>query len=112
MGMGYKFKMAICAPMKNANVDIVTCSIKMQPNSPANFTVVCHWNSLSSHIVHTINGAGNGYTGDGWTANTRTRRDGSSLLFTSGTAGTCHYLKQTRNSTPSVTPTPTAAHEL
>ena len=67
-----------------------TCSMEVQMSSPANLTGIGSWNSLSSHIVHTINGTGNGFTGDVWTANTRTRRDWSSLLFTNGTAGTCH----------------------
>ena len=50
-------------------------NIEVYTNSPANLTGIDSWNSLSSHIVHATNGTGNGFTGDGWTANTRTRRD-------------------------------------
>ena len=44
-------------------------------NSPANLAWIDSWNRLSSNVVHTTNGAGNRFTGDDWTANTRTRRD-------------------------------------
>ena len=73
-------------------------------NSPANLAWIHSWNRLSSHIVHTTNGAGNGFTGDGWTANTRTRRDWSSLLFTIRTDGTCCYLQESSDNAPVVTP--------
>ena len=44
-------------------------NVGVQRNSPANFTWIGSWNSLSSHIVHAIKATGNGFTGDGWTAN-------------------------------------------
>ena len=57
-----------------------------ETNSPAYLTRIDGWNSLSSQILRSINGAGNGFTSDGWTADTRRRGSGSSQLLTSGTA--------------------------
>ena len=73
-------------------------------NSPANLAWIDSWNRLSSHIVHTTDVTGNGFTGDGWTANTRTRRDWSSLLFTVRTDGTGCYLQESSDNAPVVTP--------
>ena len=66
-------------------------------NSPANLAWINSWNSLSSSILHTTNDTGNGFTGNVWTAITRTRGDWSSLLLTVRTDGACHYLQEKRN---------------
>ena len=47
---------------------------QVNANSPVEFTGMDSWNTLSSHIVYAINGTGNGFTGDVWTANTRKKQ--------------------------------------
>ena len=48
---------------------------QVNANSPVEFTGMDSWNTYSSNIVYAINGTGNGFTGDVWTANTRDRRN-------------------------------------
>ena len=45
-----------------------TQEYKCVVNSPINLTGMNSWNGLSSHILHTTDVTGNGFTGDGWTA--------------------------------------------
>ena len=45
-----------------------TVCTNMNTNSPVKLAWIRRWNSLPSHIVHTIKGTGNAFTGDGWTA--------------------------------------------
>ena len=78
--------------------------MEVPTNSPINLTGMDSWNSFSLHILHTTDVTGNGFTGDGWTANTRTRRDWCSLLFSVRTDGTCCYLQESSDNAPVVTP--------
>ena len=89
-----------------------TVCTNIHTNSPVKLAWIRSWNSLSNHIVHTIKGTADVYTGDGWTANTRTRRDGSSLLFIRKTLRARYPLQERSGNLPLVMLAPTAAQGL
>ena len=86
-----------------------TVCTNIQSNSPVKLACIGSWNSLSNHVVHTTKGTADIYTGDGWTTNTRTRRNRSSLLFMRETLRTCYPLQKRSGNLALVTLAPTAA---
>ena len=50
--------------LNDDHIDRIICS-NIQTNTPVKRAWIGIWNSLPSHIVHTIKGTANVYTGDG-----------------------------------------------